>query len=114
MKRSITSKTLGILATLSAVAPTALVLYTAAAPQVSAATRTAYTPHTLVHAAYNGRLEGIPSFALLKRAVALRQVRAEDVIEAAISQGRLSEERLEDRAFRSAVRANLRGLNDNL
>jgi len=76
-------------------------------------TRAPYTPHGLVKAAYNDRLEGIPSFNLLRQAAAFRDVTAEDLVEAAIAQGRLSETHLQDRRFLSAVENQLRSLNNS-
>ncbi|MEO0949212.1 MAG: hypothetical protein AAFY11_13940 [Cyanobacteria bacterium J06641_5] len=77
-------------------------------------TRAPYTPYGLVKAAYSDRLEGIPSFNLLRQAVAFRDITAEDLVEAAIAQGRLSETHLQDRRFLSAVDLHLRGLNNGI
>lgn len=109
MKRTIFA-TLGALAVIAAVAPAAAANEIAAKSEPRL-TRTAYTPHNLVHAAYNGNLEGIPSYGLLRSAIASRDVEAKDLVEAAIAQGRLTEGHLEDRGFLNAVKFNLEGLN---
>ncbi|MEO0948718.1 MAG: hypothetical protein AAFY11_11360 [Cyanobacteria bacterium J06641_5] len=71
--------------------------------------RKPYTPHALAHAAYNGRLgEGLPSFSDLGMAFLLKDIRAEDLVRAAIAQGRLTEETLADRGFLRATERSLR------
>ena len=116
MQRSRIARALGILVAACAIAPapSALARELLAEPQANATARVAYTPHTLVQAAYNGRLDGIPGFARLQRAAALGDIRAEDVIQAAIARGRLTDAQLDDRGFRNAVDANLRGLNQGI
>lgn len=75
-------------------------------------TRLPYTPATLVNAAYNGRLkaQGIPSFADLVDDILMDDIEAEDLVEAAIAQGRLTAATLEDRRFLNTVNARLRDL----
>ena len=74
--------------------------------------RKPYTPHTLAYAAYTGRLEveGLPSFSNLGMAFLLKDIRAEDLVRAAIAQGRLTEETLEDKGFLKATEASLRSM----
>lgn len=108
MKRTI-ANILGATIAVVAVAPTALAAEVAVTSQVRL-TGVAYTPQTLVGAAYNGRLAGISSFGDLEADVLLNDVAAEDLIEAAIAQGRLTQAHLEDRGFTNAVEANLRDL----
>ncbi|MEO0949417.1 MAG: hypothetical protein AAFY11_14990, partial [Cyanobacteria bacterium J06641_5] len=65
--------------------------------------RSPYTPEALVTAAYNNRLDGISSFAVLESDVAEGNVEAVDLVRVAIAQGRLSPDRLGDRGFLNAV-----------
>lgn len=110
MKRTI-GNTLGFLFACTAIAPAALATELAAKPEALLPVRAAYTPHTLVGAAYNGRLEGIPSYAILQTQALTGAVEAEDLVTAAIDAGRLPEATLADRGFLQAVENNLRGLN---
>lgn len=103
--------TLGILFAFATIAPTALATEIAAKSEVTNSIRAAYTPHTLVGAAYNGRLEGIPSYGTLETNALTRRIAAKDLVTAAIAEGRLTEAHLEDEGFLKAVEANLRGLN---
>ncbi|AFZ42590.1 hypothetical protein PCC7418_0356 [Halothece sp. PCC 7418] len=69
-------------------------------------------PFNLVHRAYSGHFsaEGIPGFQGLVMAYRAGQVEAEDLMEVAIQQGRLSPDALEDQGYVNAVRFQLRGL----
>ena len=69
-----------------------------------------YTPNALVSAAYNGRLEGIPSFAVLESDVAEDNIQPEDLIEVAIAQGRLTPAHLNDSSYINAVDVVLRNI----
>lgn len=109
MKRAIFT-TLSALTVAAAFAPVALA-NEIAATSVPRLTRAAYTPHDLVHAAYNGNLEGVPSFVLLRSAIASGEVEGRDLVTAAIAQGRLTEAHLADEGFLNAVELNLQGLN---
>lgn len=79
-------------------------------PEQTRLVRSPYTPLNLAFAAYNGRLEGIPSFSLLATCFLLGDVTTEDLIRAAIAQGRLSEAHLEDESFVKAVDRSIRPL----
>lgn len=69
-------------------------------------------PFNLVHRAYSGHFSdnGIPGFNRLKTAYRSGQLDAEDLMQAAIEQGRLSPDRLEDRGYVNAVAFQLRQL----
>lgn len=72
--------------------------------------RSPYTPESLVSAAYNNRLDGISSFAVLESDIAEGRIEPEDLIEVGIAQGRLSPDRLTDRGFLNAVDVELRNV----
>ncbi len=99
---------LAILLASTAIAPTVLAVGITADAQ-AAPSRSTYTPRGLVDAAYSGRLDGVASFGTLEAKVLARDIEAEDLVKAAIAQGRLSEDSLTDRGFLNAVEA---GLND--
>ena len=69
-------------------------------------------PFNLVHRAYSGHFsdQGIPGFHGLTMAYRSGQLNAEDLIETAINQGRLSPETLDDTGYVNAVRFQLRKL----
>ena len=69
--------------------------------------RSPYTPNSLAFAAYRGRLEGIPSFDRLATCFLFGEIKAEDIVQAAIAQGRLTEEHLSDKSFLRAVERSL-------
>lgn len=108
MKRTIMA-TLNALAVITVAVPSALATEIAATSEPRL-TRTAYTPHSLAHAADNGNQEGIPSYDLLQSATAVRKVDATDLVGAAIAQGRLTEAHLEDLGFLNTVQSSLEGL----
>ena len=62
-----------------------------------------YTPFGLVRAAYNGDLPDVPSFGDFEALASTMRIDAEDLIRAAISQGRLTPEYLENRRYVNAV-----------
>lgn len=72
--------------------------------------RSPYTPEALVTAAYNNRLDGISSFAVLESDVAEGNIEPEDLVRVAIANGRLSPEHLSDRGFLNAVDFELRNI----
>lgn len=108
MKNSILS--LGVLFAVTAVAPATLANEIAASSAAANRVSSNYTPSALVKAAYNGRLEGVSGFGQFQGSVTHGEIAAEDLVEVAIAQGRLTEAHLEDEAFLNAVNVNLRGL----
>ena len=72
-------------------------------------------PFNLVHRAYSGHFsqQGIPGFNGLTTAYRGGEIEAEDLVEVAISQGRLSPETLTDEAYLKAVEFQLRDLQNN-
>ncbi|MEO0946623.1 MAG: hypothetical protein AAFY11_00460 [Cyanobacteria bacterium J06641_5] len=72
--------------------------------------RSPYTPHALAFAAYRGRLAGIPSFDRLATCFLFGEIKAEDLVQAAIAQGRLTEEHLANQRFLRDVERSLRPL----
>jgi hypothetical protein len=69
-------------------------------------------PFNLVHRAYSGHFsaEGIPGFNRLTTAYRSGQLNAEDLVQTAINQGRLSPETLQDKGYINAVNFQLREL----
>ena len=63
------------------------------------------SPYELVTASYQGRFvdSGIPSGSRFITATRLHQIDAQDLVQTAISAGRLSEAALEDRSYLSRV-----------
>ena len=72
------------------------------------------TSFDLANLAYQGRLteNGIPGYGSLEASINSGAVTAEDVIQAAIDSGRLSESALQDDAFVTAVERHLEDLVD--
>ncbi|MBD1911330.1 MULTISPECIES: hypothetical protein [unclassified Leptolyngbya] len=70
------------------------------------------TSFNVANLAYQGRLteNGIPSYASLEASVSSGTITAEDVIQAAIDSGRLSETTLQNDAFVTAVERQLQNL----
>ena len=70
------------------------------------------TPFNLVHLARQGyfKEQNIPSHGHLHSAVRAGQIKAEDVVEAAISKQRLSPETLEDKGYLRTVKIKLNRL----
>lgn len=112
MKNSIVVNTLGVLFAATALAPAALANEVAANSTAARRVSSNYSPSTLVQAAFDGRLDGIPGFGQFQGAVTQREIGAEDLIEVAIAQGRLTAAHLEDESFLNAVNGNLRSLRD--
>jgi len=71
-------------------------------------------PFRLVYRAYEGsfRAQGIPGGGALLDRIALKRITAEDLVQSAIEQGRLSSDALDDRAYINAVEFQMRGLLD--
>lgn len=69
-------------------------------------------PFNLVHGAYQGQFsnQGIPRARGLMKAYDHSQVEAEQLVEAAIAQGRLPQNTLQDQGYLNAVSSHLRGL----
>lgn len=69
-------------------------------------------PFRLVYRAYEGSFDaqGIPGGSLLLDAIALRRVTAEQIVESAIEQGRLSPDTINDQSYLKAVEFQMRGL----
>lgn len=89
---------------------------TAFAP-VAEAAKSEYgiSPFSLTNLAYQGRLsgEGVPGYGTFVAGVQSGQITAEDVIEAAIEDGRLAASSLEDSGFVRSVEQNLDRLVDH-
>ena len=73
------------------------------------------TPFNLVTRSYQGSFtdRGIPSNGAFIRAVHTGRVTAEDLVETAISFGRLAPETINDRAYLRSVTSHLRNLDNN-
>jgi hypothetical protein len=71
------------------------------------------TPFNLFNLARNGYFQeqGIPSFSGLHAAVESGKITAEDIIQAAVQQNRLSSEHLNDAAYIRSVRRFLNDMN---
>jgi len=69
-------------------------------------------PFNLVHRAYSGHFtdQDIPGFHGLAIAYESGQIEAEDLVQTAINQGRLSQDKLNDEGYLNAVRYQLRHL----
>jgi hypothetical protein len=83
------------------------------APEAKAETKlSSFNVATL---AYQGQFteNGIPGYNSLEAGVNSGRITAEDVVQAAIDAGRLSETTLEDNAFVTAVERHLQSLSDN-
>jgi hypothetical protein len=72
-------------------------------------------PFNLVHRAYSGHFseEGIPGFHNLMIAHESGQITAEDLVQTAIDQGRLSPDKLNDEGYLHTVRFQLQHLDNN-
>lgn len=72
-------------------------------------------PFNLVHRAYSGHFseQGIPGFHNLMIAYESGQITAEDLVQTAIDQGRLSRDKLNDEGYLHTVRFQLQQLDDN-
>jgi hypothetical protein len=95
----------------AALSPAALAGEMAAAPE----TRTNNNdiqPFHLVQGAYQGQFnsQGISGFNSLVNGYEHSQIEAEDLVEAAIAQGRLSQDTLQDSGYLNAVSLQLQGL----
>ncbi|MDJ0687191.1 MAG: hypothetical protein QNJ41_01660 [Xenococcaceae cyanobacterium MO_188.B32] len=73
------------------------------------------TPFNLVTKSYQGYFadQGLPSHSALLTEVKRGRIKAEDLVEAAIDQGRLSSVTLNDEAYLNSVEAHLEGLEEN-
>ena len=73
------------------------------------------TPFDLVTGAYQGRFEnqGIPSNAIFLAQVRSNRISAEDLVESAISAGRLSEDTLYDQSYLSSVESFMNNLDQD-
>jgi len=71
-------------------------------------------PFNLVHRAYSGHFseQDIPGFNGLITAYKSGQIEAEDLVQTAINQGRLSADTLNDQGYMNAVKSQLRDLRD--
>ena len=71
-------------------------------------------PFNLVHRAYSGHFseQDIPGFNGLITAYQTGQIEAEDLVQTAINQGRLSADTLDDKGYVNAVKFQLRDLGD--
>lgn len=114
MKRFIILASSLLTLSLTAITPTAL------AGEVSAVSKRDTTadqikPFNLVHRAYSGHFseQGIPGFSGLATAYQSGQVQAEDLVETAINQGRLSEQTLNNEGYLNAVDFQLKNLRMN-
>jgi len=72
-------------------------------------------PFNLVHLAYQGRLvnEGVPGYESLISSIQTGKVTAESLIEAAIEDGRLSTESLDNESYVTSVERSLERLYDH-
>lgn len=110
----------GIYCLTSSVLTMALVLASpiALADEVAVVSSTTDTseiqPISLVHRAYSGHFsnQGIPGFNSLTIAYENGQIEAEDLVQTAINQGRLSPDKLSDEGYLETVRFQLRQLED--
>ena len=73
------------------------------------------SPHDLVTASYQGRFsnQGIPAAGRFLSAIRANKIKAQDLVEVAIAQRRLSEETLSDRSYLSHVESILDNLDRN-
>ncbi len=73
------------------------------------------SPFNLVRRGYQGYFtnQGIPSNGAFARAVHTGRVSAEDLVQGAIAQGRLSPETINDRAYLNSVESHLNTLNND-
>jgi len=71
-------------------------------------------PFNLVHRAYSGHFseQGVPGFNGLATAYQSGQIEAEDLVQTAINQGRLSPDALDDAGYVNAVDFQLQDLRD--
>jgi hypothetical protein len=71
-------------------------------------------PFNLVHRAYSGHFseQGVPSFNGLATAYQNGQIEAEDLVQTAVDQGRLSPDALDDAGYVNAVDFQLQDLRD--
>jgi hypothetical protein len=71
-------------------------------------------PFNLVHRAYSGHFseQGVPGFNGLATAYQSGQIEAEDLVQTAIDQGRLSPDALDDAGYINAVDFQLQDLRD--
>lgn len=73
------------------------------------------SPFHLVYRAYEGNFsaQGIPGGSLLLDAIALRQVTAQELVQGAIAQGRLSPDTINDRSYLKAVEFQMQDLGNS-
>ena len=73
------------------------------------------TPYNLVTASYQGRFvdQGIPSGGRFIAAIKANQIQAKDLVQIAISKGRLSESTLNDRSYLRHVKSIMNNLDKN-
>ena len=109
-----------VISTLSALALSSLVAPAFASEIAVANHKTTHnlkeiTPFNLVSGSYQGRFtnQGIPSFNAFLQAIRTDRIEAEDLVQSAISVGRLSEETLNDSSYLNSVDALLDGLDKN-
>ena len=103
MKRLLIS-TVSALAFSSLVAP-AFASEIAAANRNTASNINEITPFNLVSASYQGRFanQGIPSYHAFLSAIRSNRIEAEDLVQSAITAGRLSEDTLKDTEYLNSV-----------
>ena len=113
MKRSILVSLSAL--TLSLVAAPAFANEVAAVNQNSNSNIQEITPFNLVRRSYQGYFadQGIPSNGAFNRAVRTGRVTANDLVEGAIAQGRLSPETINDRAYLNSVESHLDALDND-
>ena len=73
------------------------------------------TPFNLVSASYQGRFsnQGIPAYHAFLQAIRFNQIEAKDLVQSAISAGRLSEDTLKDTEYLNSVDSLLDNLDKN-
>lgn len=71
------------------------------------------TPFALASQGYRGLLDGIPGYALFISEYQLGHIEAEDLVQAAITEGRLEPSTLEDEGYLMVVDMHLEALRSN-
>ena len=101
--------------TLSLVAAPVLANEVSAINRASTRSNVTITPFNLVTNSYQGYLanQGIPGNAAFVAQVKTGKIKAEDLVEKAIAQGRLTSETLNDRAYLNSVQAHLDSLEED-
>ncbi|MDJ0595441.1 MAG: hypothetical protein QNJ72_36565 [Pleurocapsa sp. MO_226.B13] len=73
------------------------------------------TPVDLVTRSYQGSFQnqGIPSYGTFVKSVSIGRITAEDLVQSAIASGRLSSETINNQAYISSVKSQLRNLGND-